>query len=751
MFPKYFHSLYGSARSLFNLLCRDDKPFSLLSFFLPLTVFLFITCAVNGATYYSRVSGTFNTASTWSTSPTGTPTNATAIANTDIFIIQNTHTVSMGASRTVAQITIDAGGTLAVAARILTVTGNWVNNGTISGSTGGLTGNTGTHTNNGVINFTGAGKFVRTTGSLTNNGSITIPAGTISQTTGTLTNSATGTITKTGAGTITFGTGNFVNNNTSANVNFGSSAITITGTAANQTIGGFITTGRLSCTKTGGVVTLTGNVNSTGITMNGTGGTMNLGAGLLHTTIGTVILTAGTLNGGSSTLNANIVSTTAWSGTGSVFVPGTGTVNFGAAGAQTLSATGTKTFYNLTFSNSGIKTNATTTVNNIFSLEGTATASAAPTYGASATLQYNTITARTAGAEWLATFAATGGVIIANTGAITTNGNKVFNLNVPLTINIGSTLTTGANTFSFSGNLVNNGTWTASTGAITITGAGTQSIGSFTTTGLVSMTKASATATLTGNVNGGAFTMNGAAGTLDLGTGLTHTFTGAWTLTSGTILGNTSTLNIGGAISGTGVTFTANTGTVNYTGAAAQTIPAFTYYDLGFTGAGVKTLSGTTSVGNVLTVNSPSTLSLSSFTLNLTGSGTPLVNTGTFTPGTSTVNYTNAASTVIAAVNYNNLNGTGGNRTLAATGTIGIAGVFTPGAGVYTVLNSTVDFNGAGAQTIPAFTFHFLITSNAGIKSILAATTVTCQTLDIAGVSSIEINADGGAKLDVLQ
>ena len=263
------------------------------------------------------------------------------------------------------------------------------------------------------------------------------------------------------------------------------------------------------------------------------------------------------------------------------------------------------------------------------------------------------------------------------------------------------------------------------------------------------MTKSSATATLAGNVNGGAFTMNG-AGTLDLGTGLTHTFSGIWTRTTGTILGNTSTLNIGGTISGTGVTFTANTGTVNYTGAAAQTLPAFTYYNLGTTGAGVKTLSGTTSVGNVLTVNTPSTLSLSSFTLNLTGGGTPLVNTGTFTPGTSTVNYTNAGATVIAAVNYNNLNGTGGNRTLASTGTIGIAGTFTVGGGTYTVLNSTVDFNGSGAQTIPAFTFHTLIVSNAGIKSILAATTVTCQTITINNTASVEINSDGGGKLDVL-
>ena len=444
-----------------------------------------------------------------------------------------------------------------------------------------------------------------------------------------------------------------------------------------------------------------------------------------------------------------LISTSAWSGTGTVFVPGTSTVNFGAAGNQKLSATGVKTFYNLTFSNSGIKTNGTTTVTNIFSLEGTATASAAPTYGASATLQYNTTTARTAGVEWLATFAATGGVIIANTGAITTNGNKVFNVNIPLTINSLATITTGANTFSFGGDLINNGTWTASTGAISIAlGKVAQSIGAFTTTGLVSMTKTvGTTGTLTGSVNGGSLTMNG-AGSLDLGTGLTHTFTGAWTNTAGIMVGNTSTLNIGGAITGAGVTFTANSGTVNYTGVAAQSIPAFSYYDLGFTGAGVKTLSGATSVGNILTINSPSVVDLSTFTLNLTGSGTPLVNNGTFTPSTSTVNYTNAASTVIAAVNYNNLNGTGGNRTLASSGTIGIAGSFTVGGGVYTVLNSTVDFNGAGAQTIPAFTFHTLIISNAGVKTILTATTVNCQTITYNGTATM--NLAGTGALNVL-
>jgi hypothetical protein len=58
-----------------------------------------------------------------------------------------------------------------------------------------------------------------------------------------------------------------------------------------------------------------------------------------------------------------MVSTTAWNGTGPNFVAGTGTVNFGAAGNQTLSATAT-TFNNLTFTNSGTKTfSSATTIN----------------------------------------------------------------------------------------------------------------------------------------------------------------------------------------------------------------------------------------------------------------------------------------------------------------------------------------------------------------------------------------------------
>jgi hypothetical protein len=143
-------------------------------------------------------------------------------------------------------------------------------------------------------------------------------------------------------------------------------------------------------------------------------------------------------------------------------------------------------------------------------MEGTATASAAPTYGAAATLQYNTTSPRTAGVEWRTPFTATGGVIIASTGTITMNIAKVFNANIPLTVNNGASLSMSTFLLTLNGNLINNGgTATGTTGGVTIAGTATQSIGAFTTTGTVTMTKTVGTATFTGNVNGAALTHGG--------------------------------------------------------------------------------------------------------------------------------------------------------------------------------------------------------------------------------------------------
>lgn len=130
------------------------------------------------------------------------------------------------------------------------------------------------------------------------------------------------------------------------------------------------------------------------------------------------------------------------------------TVNYTGA-AQTAKVT---TYSNLTLSGSGAKTFASTpTVNGILSMEGAATVSVAPTYGAAATLRYNTATPRIAGVEWITPFAATGGVMIANSGAITLNASKVLNASVPLTIIGANNLITGANTLTLAASCAANG------------------------------------------------------------------------------------------------------------------------------------------------------------------------------------------------------------------------------------------------------------------------------------------------------
>ncbi|MCX6226447.1 MAG: hypothetical protein NTV01_17140, partial [Bacteroidia bacterium] len=204
------------------------------------------------------------------------------------------------------------------------------------------------------------------------------------------------------------------------------------------------------------------------------------------------------------------------------------TVNYTALGVQTALATA---YSNLTLSGSGVKTFATTpTVNGVLSMEGTATVTVTTgvvTYGTNATLQYNTATSRTVTSEeWISPFAATGGVIIANTGTITADGAKVFNASVPLIINSNATLATNNFQVTFGGNFVNDGMFTAGSSPIVIANTmAAQSIDGFTTTGTVSMTKTGGTATFAGNVNGGAFSLTGSGGILNLGTGLTHSGT----------------------------------------------------------------------------------------------------------------------------------------------------------------------------------------------------------------------------------
>src|ERR1051325_5030325 len=167
--------------------------------------------------------------------------------------------------------------------------------------------------------------------------------------------------------------------------------------------------------------------------------------------------------------------------------------------------------------------------------------------------------------------------------------------------------------------------------------------------------------------------------------------------TGGRTLASSGTIGVAGTFTPGTNAYTVSGSTVDFDGTGAQTIPAFNYNNLTSSSTGARTLASSGTVGVA----------------------------GTFTPGTnaytvtgSTVDFNGAGAQTIAAFNYNNLTSSStGARTLASSGTIGVAGAFMPGANAYTITGSTVNFNGAGAQTIPAFNYNNLTSSSTGART----------------------------------
>ncbi len=255
-----------------------------------------------------------------------------------------------------------------------------------------------------------------------------------------------------------------------------------------------IVLGANTASLTIGAVSGSGNVTINLPTVNGVTKSINVGAGSFSakslTLMGAGVATRTTsllISTGTATISGNITSAgvgsqivfsgagtlnaggTFLSGTQGTFTASTGTVNFNAAGAQTISPFA-YTFNNVILSGTGVKTTTNATINGILSMEETATASAAPSYGVNASLRYNTATARLAGPEWLNTFTASGGLVIANTGLITLNASKVLNTNVNLTINNGAHLSTNIYNLSVGGNFSNAGTFSANASTVTVSG-----------------------------------------------------------------------------------------------------------------------------------------------------------------------------------------------------------------------------------------------------------------------------------------
>jgi len=151
-------------------------------------------------------------------------------------------------------------------------------------------------------------------------------------------------------------------------------------------------------------------------------------------------LTVSTALSGSSTLTNATGATLNIGGTISVTTltatASNNLVNY-TGGAQAMKAT---SYNNLTLSGSGSKTGSVT-VANILSMEGTATIASAPTYGSSATLEYDGSGARTVGNEFPASLTASGGLVVNSTGLITLNVSKTVS---KITVGPGGLLATTA-------------------------------------------------------------------------------------------------------------------------------------------------------------------------------------------------------------------------------------------------------------------------------------------------------------------
>lgn len=343
-----------------------------------------------------------------------------------------------------------------------------------------------------------------------------------------------------------------------------------------------------------------------------------------------------------------------------------------------------------------------------------------------------------------------------NKGPGSSVGNVIFNGSAAQNFEKTGGSISGAINFRANANsIVSFGTYTlnGSTGSFTAQSGSTlitANTGGFALTGATGSIQSTGTRTYPTDANytyNGSFAQNTGTGLPATVNNLTISNNAGVTLRSGSLAVNgTLAINLGSldlgtnllttsgpvGTTGSGTLFTQNTsvtplqtnktwaGTVAYNATGSQTIVSGTYTNLNGSG-GARVLGTNINISELFTPGNPNLYTITGSTINFNGLGVQN----------------------IPSFNYNNLNGTGGDRIL--NGEIGVAGTFTPGTpGLYTTAGSTVNFNGAGAQSIPAFDFNNLTCSNSGTKTVNGVATVLNN---VSVNNSAILNANGNLTL----
>ena len=345
--------------------------------------------------------------------------------------------------------------------------------------------------------------------------------------------------------------------------------------------------------------------------------TVGSGSGVTFTAGNKITVNRDVSMDASSTFNASSYSHSfmgSWTNNGT-FSGGTSTVTFSGANAA-LSGTGTNNFNNLAFSAAGITAAATTTIN----VAGNLSTSGSGTFVHSAL-----------------------GVVNMSGSSKTISGAGLSFCN----LNVAGSVTASSN-MAVSGNLVIDGTYTASAGILTmsgtsksISGSGTITFNALNIQGIITTAnsfdiKSNITVSLAGSFTASAGTVTVTSTTSLAGTVNLYNVT----INNGRTLrmGSNSKLRIANVFTKSGtLNVTTNTpNTVEYNSTGAQSVVNTTYNNLILSTGGTKTAAGAITVNNDFTIGSSTTFNASSYTFSLYRHFT---NNGTFTAGTSTVQF----------------------------------------------------------------------------------------------------------------